>query len=177
VAVRSSATAEDLPSASFAGQQDTYLNVDSDKKLIESVKKCWASLFNERAIYYREKKNFSHLDVSISVVVQGMINPLFSGVMFTKDPLDKKDVLIEMVKGIGERLVSGEITPNSYLISGEGNKIINRKERFKIDETILLELVSRGKNIEKHYGEPQDVEWAIDKKGNIFILQSRPITT
>src|SRR3989344_4925978 len=102
VAVRSSATAEDLPTASFAGQQDTYLNIDSNKDVIISIQKCWASLFTSRAIYYREKNNFKHRDVLISVVIQEMVDASHAGVMFTIDPVNKKHILIEVVEGLGE---------------------------------------------------------------------------
>ncbi len=177
VAVRSSATAEDLPHASFAGQQDTYLNISNEKGLIEAVKKCWASLFTARAIYYREKNNFDHRSVLISVVVQGMIDSKYSGVMFTKDPIDKKDIiLIEVVQGLGEKLVSGEVTPSSYLVNPDLD-IISKKELFKFDQENLRKLSRIGKEIEKHYKSPQDIEWAIGNKGEIFILQSRAITT
>jgi phosphohistidine swiveling domain-containing protein len=177
VAVRSSATAEDLPTASFAGQQDTYLNVGNEKELIKAVENCWASLFTQRAIYYREKNNFIHSDVLISVVIQEMIQPKFAGVMFTKDPIDKRDILIEIVKGLGEKLVSGEVTPNSYLLGGNDFKIVKKKEEFKFNLELLQEIAQIGKNIEKHYGSAQDIEFAIDKKGDVFILQSRAITT
>jgi phosphoenolpyruvate synthase/pyruvate phosphate dikinase len=176
VAVRSSATAEDLPGASFAGQQDTYLNVIGKKEILDSVKKCWASLFTPRAIYYREKNKFQHEKVLISVVIQEMINPEYAGVIFTLDPINKKDIMIEAVKGLGEKLVSGEITPNNYIISKNKLKVLNKKENFSISIKTILGLAGIAKIIEEHYKKPQDIEWAIDKKGCIFILQSRPIT-
>lgn len=177
VAVRSSATAEDLPSASFAGQQDTYLNVKGNKRLIESVQKCWASLFTSRAIYYREKNNFRHRDVLISVVVQEMVDPDFAGVMFTIDPVNKKYILIEIVEGLGEQLVSGQLTPNTYFMNKKTHKIEKDVEHFDFNKKILEKVSKLGEKIEKHYKKPQDIEFAIDKKGKLFIVQSRPITT
>ncbi len=177
VAIRSSATAEDLPNASFAGQQDTYLNISKEEEVLCSIKKCWASLFTSRAIYYREKNKFEHTKVLISVVVQEMVDAAYAGVIFTKDPIEKKYVLIEVVKGLGEKLVSGEVTPNTYHLQLNGSNIVQKRENFKFDQTHLMKLKELGKIIEKHYKSPQDIEWAIDKKGNIFILQSRAITT
>ena len=176
VAVRSSATAEDLPSASFAGQQDTYLNVKDEKSLINSVQKCWASLFTSRAIYYRVKNNFEHEHVSISVVVQEMIEADFAGVMFTIDPVNKKHMLIEAVQGLGESLVSGKTTPNSYLIDKKNMKIHTNKELFNLDTELILKMAKIGKQIEEHYNMPMDIEYAI-KDNNPFILQARMITT
>lgn len=177
VAVRSSATAEDLPNASFAGQQDTYLNVSTEEGVLDSVKKCWASLFTSRAIYYREKKGFEHTKVLISVVVQEMVNVNYAGVMFTKDPIEKKYILIEVVKGLGEQLVSGEVTPNTYHIEKKKFRIVRKREKFQFNTKFLADLSRIGQFIEKHYKYPQDIEWAIDKEGKIFILQSRAITT
>lgn len=177
VAVRSSATAEDLPSASFAGQQDTYLNISSEEELINSVKKCWASLFTSRAIYYRKKNNFPYTKVFISVVVQKMVDADYAGVLFTKDPIEKKYILIEVVKGLGEQLVSGEVTPNTYHLEKKKLTLIKRKENFSFNLRLLTDLSKIGNLIESHYKFPQDIEWAIDKNGRIFILQSRAITT
>ena len=122
--------------ASFAGQQDTYLNVDKSN-LIESVQKCWASLFTSRAIYYREKNNFKHSEVFISVVVQHMIDADHAGVMFTVDPIHKKFVLIEIVKGLGEKLVSGEVTPNTYFIDKKTFEIDDENIEFEFDKKFL----------------------------------------
>ncbi|GEM_PF-1387734 len=178
VSVRSSATAEDMPGASFAGQQDTYLNVSGERRVIDSVKKCWASLFTPRAIFYREKNGINHLDVLIGVVIQRMVDARYAGVMFTKDPIHKKYILIEVVQGLGEKLVSGKVTPNSYLVSIEGkDRIISKKEKFRFKRELLFEIAQIGKRIERHYNFPQDIEWAIDKNEKIYILQSRPITT
>ncbi len=203
VAVRSSATAEDLPGASFAGQQETYLNVRGEDEVVEKVKKCWSSLYTPRAIYYRVQKGFRHEDVSIAVVVQKMVNSEKSGVMFTSHPVTgDKIAIIEAVWGLGEAIVSGMVTPDHYeydrvqrkivvvkiaekkvmLTRGEDGKTVKveldeekAKARVLSDEEIE-ELVKLGEIIEDHYGTPQDVEWAIEK-GKIYIVQSRPITT
>ncbi len=177
VAVRSSATAEDLPSASFAGQQDTYLNIEGNSKVIESVRKCWASLFTARAIYYRVTNRFSHRDVLISVVIQVMVDPLYAGVMFTVDPVNKKDVLIEVVEGLGEQLVSGQVTPNTYFLKREDSAINQEYEHFPFPKELLAQIAATGKELEAHYKKPQDIEFALDKKRKLWILQARPITT
>ncbi|RMF55579.1 hypothetical protein D6745_01745, partial [Candidatus Woesearchaeota archaeon] len=177
VAVRSSATAEDLPGASFAGQQDTYLNVKGEKEVVRAVQKCWASLFTSRAIYYREKNNFRHRDVLISVVVQEMVNAKYAGVMFTVDPVNKKYILIEVVEGLGEALVSGQVTPNSYFMDKKTHKVREKTEHFSIDNKLIEEVSRIGEKIEKHYKCPQDIEFAFDSKHNLWITQARPITT
>ncbi len=176
VAVRSSATAEDLPTASFAGQQDTYLNIKGERNVIEAVHKCWASLFTARAIYYREKNKFKHKDVLISVVIQKMIDAEHAGVMFTVDPVNKKYLLIEMVKGLGEALVSGAVTPNSYFLHKPKLEIFEKDEDFEFDNKLLKQIAKIGMKIEKHYKKPMDVELAV-KNNKIYILQARPITT
>ncbi len=177
VAVRSSATAEDLPTASFAGQQDTYLNIQGDNAVVDAVQRCWASLFTSRAIYYREKNNFKHRDVLISVVIQEMIDPEYAGVMFTVDPVNKKYILVEVVEGLGEALVSGQVTPNTYFLNKKLHKIEEKTEHFYIDEELVEKVSQIGEKIEAHYKYPQDVEWAFDNEGTLFILQSRAITT
>ncbi|MBU1031256.1 MAG: PEP/pyruvate-binding domain-containing protein [Nanoarchaeota archaeon] len=177
VAVRSSATAEDLPTASFAGQQDTYLNIKGNMRIIEAVQKCWASLFTSRAIYYREKNNFKHRDVLISVVIQEMIDPEYAGVMFTIDPVNKKHILIELVEGLGEQLVSGQVTPNTYFLNKKSHVIEEKIEHFVVDEKIISEVSKVGELIEKHYDKPMDVEFVFDKNKKLFIVQARPITT
>lgn len=201
VAVRSSATAEDLPTASFAGQQATFLNVRGNQSFLEAVKNCWASLFEPRAIFYRAKHNVQ--SSSISVLVQRMINSEKSGVMFTINPMTgEQNVVIEATWGLGESLVSGAVEPDTYIVSKEGellDKRIGRKERMKIrdasldrtvdlpvaankanaqvlDEDELSRLVEYGIMLESHYGKPQDVEFAIEK-GKIFIVQTRAVTT
>jgi len=204
VAVRSSATAEDLPDASFAGQQDTFLNIKGEEQLIDAVKKCWASLYGARAIFYRVKKNFDHEKVNIAVVVQKMVNAEKAGVMFTSHPSSGENVaIIESIWGLGEAVVSGMVSPDNFVIDKETYRIIDKKisEKTKMcikdpktGDTIYIdvpqdkrnaesltddeikELVNLGNKIERIYRFPQDVEWAIEN-GKIFILQSRAITT
>jgi len=202
VAVRSSATTEDLAEASFAGQQDTYLNVKGNEDLIDKVKKCIASLFTSRATYYRIKKGFKHEEASLAVVVQKMINSDKSGVIFSKDPAYKSDdVIMEAVWGLGEGIVSGRITPDKYEISNELeilDKVISEKKiaitRNSSGETIVKKLTEEKSKeqvlsnheikslteyalkLEEHYKKPQDIEFAIENE-EIFIVQTRPITT
>ncbi|MEM4508346.1 MAG: pyruvate, water dikinase [Archaeoglobaceae archaeon] len=200
VAVRSSATAEDLPDASFAGQQDTYLNVKGEDEVVNKVRECWGSLFTPRAIYYRVQKGFRHEDVSIAIVVQKMVNSEKSGVMFTSHPVTgEKKCIIEAVFGLGEAIVGGLVTPDTYVYDRVNKKLLEvkvaekkfmivrkngnervelgekGKERVLSDEEIRR-LVDLGEIIEEHYGKPQDVEWAIEGE-EIYIVQSRPITT
>lgn len=203
VAIRSSATAEDLPEASFAGQQDTFLHVSGNKEVIDFVRKCWASLFEARAIFYREENNFDHSKVYIAVVVQKMVEADKAGVMFTVNPSTGEDIaLIEGSWGLGEAVVSGDVTPDNYAVDKKTDTILNvtisdkkvmytkddkgtsikvevpeesRNERVLSDEE-LIELTNMGKRIQAHYGKPQDTEWAF-QGGNLFMLQSRPITT
>ncbi|NPA87043.1 MAG: phosphoenolpyruvate synthase [Candidatus Diapherotrites archaeon] len=203
VAVRSSATAEDLPQASFAGQQATFLYVKGPEKVVEHVKKCWASLFTARAIYYRTKQGFDHKKVGIAVVVQKMVNSEVSGVMFTAHPVDgSPKIIIEAAYGLGEAVVSGMVTPDEYVVDKKTLRIIEKKiakqtkmvvpkpeggtevvevppelqEKQKLPDEKIIELADIGRRIEKHYGHPQDVEWALEK-GKLYIVQSRAITT
>jgi len=203
VAVRSSATAEDLSGASFAGQQDTYLNV-SGKDLTGSVQKCWSSLFTSRAIFYREKQGFDHNKVSMAVIVQKMIDADKAGVMFTVNPVtyEEGQIIIEAVWGLGEGIVSGTITPDHYVLDKNTGKTVSaavaskrimfardettgktiemKVPQEKVDAEILTEneirrLTELAKKVEQHYGKPQDIEWAIEGE-NIYLLQSRPVT-
>lgn len=179
VAVRSSATAEDLPTASFAGQQATYLNIKGNKELIKAVKKCFASLFTARAIYYRSKNNFDHSKVLMSVVVQKMVKAKKAGVIFSINPLsnNRREMVIESVSGLGEALVSGSISPDSYVID-KTRRAVKEKHIVKteiLSNKELNNLIVIAKKIEKHYKFPQDIEWTIDDK--IYIVQTRPITT
>jgi pyruvate,water dikinase len=204
VAVRSSATAEDLPEASFAGQQDTYLNVKGPEDMIKYVRKCWASLFGARAIFYREENNFDHSKVYIAVVVQEMVDAEKAGVMFTVHPsTGEEKILIEGAWGLGEAVVSGTVTPDTYWVDKATGKILNKqiseknimfkkksengqtvkvpvpeelKNKQVLTEDELAQLVDLGKRIQEHYQLPQDTEWAIEN-GKIFMLQSRPVTT
>lgn len=201
VAVRSSATAEDLADASFAGQQDSYLNVKGNHELLINVKKCFASLFTPRATYYRNKKGFQHEKVSLAVVVQKMVNSDKSGVIFSKDPSYKNDdTIVEAVWGLGEGIVSGLITPDTYIVSDgkiKSKKIADKKKAITRDsaggKTIvklkeekahaqvltdhqIIKLAGIAKDLEEHYGKPQDIEFAVENE-EIFIVQTRPITT
>ncbi len=174
MAVRSSATAEDLEYASFAGQHDTFLNV-GEKDLIRSIKKCWASFFNLRAIIYRKHNGILNSNSGVAVLIQRMVDADFAGVIFTRDPIGKKNIYMEAVEGLGEKLVSGEVTPSSYMVDREGFDILEEREPI-LSKSHVKELAKTALKIEAAYGKPQDIEFAI-KDGKIFILQSRPITT
>ena len=205
VAVRSSATAEDLPDASFAGQQDTYLNVKGADMIIAKVKECYASCFTDRAVYYREKQGFDHIEVALSAVIQMMVFSKAAGVMFTVNVAtgDDSNILIEAAFGLGEYVVQGTVTPDNYTVSKAENKIVDRcvneqdvmlvrKEGGDCEElpvpeaernvqTLtdeqILELAGYAKKIEAHYGCYMDMEWGIDARdGKIWILQARPET-
>ncbi len=204
VAIRSSATAEDLPSASFAGQQATFLNVKGEAKVVEAVRACWASLFTARAIYYREKNKFPHDKVLISAIVQRMVNSEMSGVMFTINPAtnNAREMVIESIYGLGEMIVGGEVNPNTFLVDKETREIrkveirkqdwglfrnelgMNEKrkipddaqKRQNITDKQVQELARLGAKLEAHYGKPQDIEWAIEK-GVVYLVQTRAVTT
>ena len=202
VAVRSSATAEDLPSASFAGQQKTFLNVAGVEEVIRAVRRCWASLFEPRAIYYRTVHHFEHMKVGIAVPIQKMIQSEKSGIMFTVDPLtsDKEKIVIEAGWGLGEAIVSGSVTPDRYVVDKEILKILEKKiepqawkivkvgkenihktctqeekKAQKLTDEEIIRLAEFGRKIEDHYQFPQDTEWAIEN-GQIYFVQSRPVT-
>jgi pyruvate,water dikinase len=178
-AVRSSATAEDLPSASFAGQQDSFLNVTGAEEIVQHLRKCWASLFTERAVTYRAQNGFDHRRVGLAVVVQEMVPATVSGVLFTADPLsgNRKVASIDAAPGLGDALVSGRVTPDLYRVRN-GERIECRPAgggRTLTDEQVgRLEKI--GRTIEAHFGRPQDIEWCL-AGGTFFIVQSRPITT
>ena len=201
VAVRSSAVAEDLEEASFAGQQATFLNVKGDRDLINSIKECWASFYGTRAIVYRNRNNFSQ-EPKMAVVVQKMVDAKKSGVSFTANPVTKSkdELIIEAVFGLGESIVSGIVTPDNYLIEKKSRKVISEKINEKktaifrkngknitlkldnkkanekaITYTELNEIIAESLKIERYYKKPMDIEWAIDDK--VYILQARPITT
>ncbi|MCE9569328.1 MAG: phenylphosphate synthase subunit beta [Rhodocyclales bacterium] len=209
VAVRSSATAEDLPGASFAGQQDTYLWIRGIDDVMHHVRRCISSLYTGRAIAYRMKMGFPHEQVAISVGIQKMANSFSAGVMFTIHPTngDRSVIVIDSNYGFGESVVSGEVTPDHFVVNKVALDIMERTistkeicytvdlkaqksiateipfERQNVQSIIddeVTELAWMGKKIEKHYGRPMDIEWAIDKDlpagGNIFILQARPET-
>ncbi len=204
VAVRSSATAEDLPEASFAGQQATYLNVKGKEKVVLAVLACWASLFTARAIYYREKNHFDHLKVYICAVVQRMVDADKSGIMFTINPATNSfnEIVIEAIYGLGELIVGGEINPDMYTVdknSREIKKIEVRKKQFGLfknengenekqeipadeqsrqvlSDAQIKELARLGKKLEEHYEKPQDVEWAVERE-RLYLVQTRAVTT
>ena len=192
VAVRSSATAEDLPGASFAGQQETFLNVKGEEELLESVRKCWSSLFTPRAIFYRTEKGFRHEKVLISVAVQKMVNSRSAGVMFTLHPVtgDRSKIVVESVWGLGEAIVSGAVTPDHFEVDKNTFKILvknivkkeveyirdpktgktihakvppERQEAPSLTDEEVVELAKIAKRIEEHYGAPQDIEFAVDR--------------
>ncbi len=182
VSVRSSAVAEDSSSASWAGQLETYLNV-SKEDLIGSIKKCWQSISSERVQAYTKGQNLSAEQLLVAVVVQKMVDAKSAGVMFTANPVtsDRKEIMIESVLGLGESLVQGEVTPDNFIVD-KSNMEITNKNLQKVDQPAIsdeniIKLAELGRKIEKHYGSPQDIEWAIDNQNKIWILQSRPITT
>ncbi len=208
VAVRSSATAEDLPDASFAGQYETYLNISGIDEVITKIRECYGSLWTSRAISYRQANSIPHYGVKIAVVIQEMVPCRSAGVLFTKNPTSgkKDEVVIESNFGLGESVVSGEAIPDRFVVAGTDNsdyriitKEIGTKEviihldtirgtRYdKLDEDASqtasisddqsIELAKIGRSIEKVFGVPQDIEWAYNELGELFILQSRPITT
>jgi pyruvate,water dikinase len=192
VAVRSSATAEDLPGASFAGQQDTFLNVEGEEEVLLKVKKCWSSLFTPRAIFYRQEKGIDHDKVLMSVVTQKMVNAKAAGVMFTIHPVtgEEDKIVIEGSWGLGEAVVSGSVTPDTYVVDKRTLKILEKKIAEKTHEVVrdpssgrtvkvevpperrkapcltdeeVVKLAELALKIEQHYGHPQDIEWAIDR--------------
>lgn len=204
VAIRSSATAEDLPDASFAGQQETYLNIAGVEDVLINVRKCWASLFEARAIFYRVENDFDHSEVLIAVVVQQMVDSEKAGVMFTAEPsTGEEQMLIEGAWGLGEGVVSGTVTPDTCRYDKESDEILSykinsKKTMFKkdpetgatvqvevpedmVDKRVLSnsdidKLTNLGRKIQKHYNAPMDTEWGIEG-GNVYMLQARPITT
>jgi len=208
VAVRSSATAEDLPEASFAGQQRTFLNIEQEKEVVAAVQECWASLYEPRAIFYRHQHGFDHFKVGIAVPVQKMVQSRASGVMFTIEPVtsDSSKIVIEAVYGLGEAIVSGEITPDLYVVDKDSLEIVTKKianqgsqliknpaagaketniwaplpastqSHQKLADSEIIKLAWVGKQIEDHYRFPQDIEWA-KEDSEIYILQTRPVTT
>ena len=215
VAIRSSATAEDLPEASFAGQQESYMNIKGKTNVLKIIQTAWSSLFEDRAVFYREQKGFDHFKVGIAVPVQLMVQSEASGVMFTVDPITNNHdmISIEGAFGFGDAVVSGSITPDQYQVSKQSMQIVNKQiveqkkmlakadrapksaqpfreesELFwvnvpksyqkeqKITDQQMLTLADLGVKLENHYAHPQDIEWAIEKD-QVFIVQTRPITT
>ncbi|MMZ43426.1 Phosphoenolpyruvate synthase [compost metagenome] len=201
-AVRSSATAEDLPHASFAGQQDTYLNIIGKESILEHIRKCWASLFTERAVIYRMQNGFDHSQVYLSVIVQRMVFPQASGILFTADPINgnRKLLSIDASFGLGEALVSGLVSADCYQVQngvivskrietkkmaiygrkegGTETKQLNpdQQKTQTLTDQQILQLARIGRQIEEHFGCPQDIEWCL-ADDTFYIVQSRPITT
>jgi pyruvate,water dikinase len=203
VAVRSSATAEDCAGASFAGQQETFLNIVGEQELAKAIKRCWSSLYTPQAMFYRAQQGFDSCSVSMGVVVQKLINSEKSGVIFTVDPVLRNhfQMIVEAVWGLGEGIVSGTITPDHYQVDRETYEIIGEflpeknimvvkdgqggvqtltvpAERARspvLTPDELKRLVGLGNQVERHFGSPQDIEWGIEA-GEIYLLQSRPIT-
>ena len=204
VAVRSSATAEDLPDASFAGQQETYLNMRGADQVFEAVRKCWASLYGARAIFYRVEQGFDHEKVNLSAIVQKMVDSEKSGVMFSSQPsTGEPQVVIEAAWGLGESVVSGSVSPDNYVVDRAKKTVLSKfiaakeiqiirdpkslktvtikvsakkREAVVLTDDEILQLAGYAEILEKHYGIPQDIEWGVEKN-KIYILQSRPITT
>lgn len=205
VAVRSSATAEDLPEASFAGQQDTYLGILGAEQLIDAIRRCWASLWTGRAIAYRNRNGYDHQSVRLSVVVQILVEPEAAGVLFTANPLTgrRDEMLVNASYGLGETVVSGRVTPDVFCLGRAlplkikhktlGTKELSihalpdggtreevepreRRERFCLNDDFLERLVSMGTQVENHYAHPQDIEWAL-AGGKMYLLQARPVTS
>ena len=203
VAVRSSATAEDSSVASWAGELETYLDT-IEKNLLDNIRKCWSSLFTPRAIFYRQEKEMLKTKVSVAVVIQEMIASEISGIVFTVHPVtkNKNQLIIEAGWGLGEAIVSGQVTPDAYVINKRDLSILDiniakqdmmivrkpgggvkhaavakaKREKQKLSGKQIIELAKICAQIEKHYKQPQDIEWAM-AKGKIYITQSRPITT
>ncbi|MFL5626452.1 MAG: PEP/pyruvate-binding domain-containing protein [Ktedonobacteraceae bacterium] len=204
VAVRSSATAEDLPFASFAGQQDTYLNVVGEDAVLDAVKRCWASLWTDRAVSYRASNGIDHRSVRLAVVVQRMVEASVAGVLFTANPLSgrRRQAVIDASPGLGEAVVSGAVNPDHFVVNTTTGEIIEQRlgdkrliiqarpgggtQRIEkaepgdapcLSQAQLRALAQLGARVEAHYGAPQDTEWAIDSSGQLWLTQARPITT
>ncbi|HEX4249889.1 MAG TPA: PEP/pyruvate-binding domain-containing protein [Pseudonocardia sp.] len=205
VAVRSSATAEDLPFASFAGQQDTYLNVVGVPAVLDAVRRCWASLWTDRAVAYRVTNHIAHREVALAVVVQRMVNSRVSGVMFTANPVTgrRREAVVDASPGLGEAVVSGAVNPDHFVLGLDGGPLRERRLGDKRIEILsvagggtvtrerpadaepvacvtdgqLAELAALGRQVEDHYGSPQDCEWALDESATLWLTQARPITT
>lgn len=204
VAVRSSATAEDLPGASFAGQQATFLNIQGEANLLDALRKCWASLFMARAIFYRNENKIQPEKVGICVIVQKMVQSVISGVAFTVDPVtnDKDRIIIDAVWGLGEMIVQGSVIPDHYVVQKDTFSILSKevsdqavqltkvngitkeievpkkiRENQKLEDEEIIKLAKTANKLQEHYYFPQDIEWAKDKDGKLYIVQTRPITT
>ena len=205
VAVRSSATAEDTESASFAGMNETFLNIRGEAAVLDAVQRCWTSLFGARTVFYRAKRGFSHTDMDIAVVVQRQIASARAGVMFTIDPSSGRAdrIVIEGAHGLGESVVSGQVSPDRYVVDKSTRAIVTREVRAKelaiepapdggtvtralsgeeasrpvLSDDEVVALAGLAVDVERHYGAPQDTEWAFDPDGAVWMLQSRPVTS
>jgi pyruvate,water dikinase len=203
VAVRSSATAEDSPDASFAGQQETFLNVVGETNVVKKVRDCWASLFTPRSIYYRSKKKINHLNIGVAVPIQKMAQSTVSGIIFTINPVtnNKNQIVIEAIWGLGEYIVQGIVNPDQYIVNKNTFKIDNfhankqeiqlvkshqeskkasvpkyKQNKQKLNKKQVAQLVKIAQKLHNHYKKPQDIEFAIEKN-KVYIVQTRPITT
>jgi rifampicin phosphotransferase len=203
VAVRSSATAEDLPTASFAGQQDTYLNVVGTASVLDAVHRCWASLWTDRAVTYRAVNGIDHSAVALAVVVQRMVDTEVAGVLFTADPVTgrRHRAVIDASPGLGEAVVSGAVNPDRFVVDVDTGEILERRlgdkrvevravagggttqvtgssapDSASLGDASLRALAALGVRVERHYGAPQDIEWAVDQGGEVRVLQVRPET-
>ena len=204
VAVRSSATAEDLPDASFAGQQDTYLGVLGQTALLDAIRRCWASLFTERAVVYRADRQIDPRQVALAVVVQRLVDVRTAGVLFTANPITgrRREAVIDAAPGLGEAVVSGATNPDHFVVDIATEEILERRVGDKrlvieadpeggtrhttrdhadgracVTDEEVRALAAMGARVEAHFGSPQDIEWAIDRAGKVHVVQSRPITT
>ena len=205
MAVRSSATAEDTEAASFAGMNETFLNVCGADAVVDAVRRCWSSLFGARTVYYRAKRGFGQSDMDIAVVVQRQVLATRAGVMFTIDPAsgDTDKLVIEGSFGLGEAVVSGSVSPDRYIVHKEDLAILAREVRRKelviepqagggtvvrelgreeaalpvLNDDEVREIAGLGRRIEEHYGSAQDTEWCYDPEGTAWMLQSRPVTS
>lgn len=186
VAVRSSATAEDLPGASFAGQQDTFLNVAGIDDVLEAVHRCWASLWTDRAVAYRAAQGIDGSGVALAVLVQRMVDAQSAGVLFTADPVTgrRRQAVLDAARGLGDAVVSGAVDPDHFVVDTGTGRILDRRRGGPADEqaasltdTQVRALASLGDRVERAFGSPQDIEWAVDADGHAWLMQSRPITT
>ncbi len=202
-AVRSSATAEDLEDASFAGLQDTYLNVSGEQEILQAIRRCWSSLFTPRVLVYRQRKGIPHSGLKLAVLIQKMVNSEVSGILFTADPnTGEAHTIVEAGWGLGELIVGGEVTPDHYVVDPSGTRLIQRqissqavkllredgggnrrvdippdlREEPKLSDPQIFRLVSLGRRVESHYRRPMDIEWCMES-GEVFVVQARPITT
>ncbi|MFA5895256.1 MAG: phosphoenolpyruvate synthase [Candidatus Shapirobacteria bacterium] len=203
VAVRSSATAEDSADASFAGQQETFLNVIGEANVVNRVRDCWASLFTPRSIFYRVKKKYDHFKVGVAVPIQKQIQSEISGIMFTVNPVsnNKNQIIVETIWGLGEYIVQGQVTPDQIILDKSNWSIVSKnhisqdvqlvktqnethevpvpkskQNRFKISDQVAIKIAKIGQKLHNHYGKPQDIEFAI-QNDDVYIVQTRPITT